>query len=137
MQFCVTAARRAPDCIKTPKEAVPIDPKEQRHISMQGAKGPGNAAGQNGKKPKKNKKRKHSVFGYIMRFIGCLLCVVVMACSVGAVLLSLYVVQVTEDPEGKLDLDEQKLKETSIVYNIIGDVETTFAGENNLSLIHI
>lgn len=131
MQFCVTAARRAPDCIKTPKEAVPIDPKEQRHISMQGAKGPGNAAGQNGKKPKKNKKRKHSVFGYIMRFIGCLLCVVVMACSVGAVLLSLYVVQVTEDPEGKLDLDEQKLKETSIVYNINGDVETTFAGENN------
>lgn len=131
MQFCVTAARRAPDCIKTPKEAVPIDPKEQRHISMQGAKGPGNAAGQNGKKPKKNKKRKHSVFGYIMRFIGCLLCVVVMACSVGAVLLSLYVVQVTEDPEGKLDLDEQKLKETSIVYDINGNVETTFAGENN------
>lgn len=131
MQFCVTAARRAPDCIKTPKEAVPIDPKEQRHISMQGAKGPGNAAGPNGKKPKKNKKRKHSVFGYIMRFIGCLLCVVVMACSVGAVLLSLYVVQVTEDPEGKLDLDEQKLKETSIVYDINGNVETTFAGENN------
>ena len=131
MQFCVTAARRAPDCIKTPKEAVPIDPKEQRHISMQGAKGPGNAAGQNGKKPKKNKKRKHSVFGYIMRFIGCLLCVVVMACSVGAVLLSLYVVQVTEDPEGKLDLDEQKLKETSIVYDINVNVETTFAGENN------
>ena len=149
MQFCVTAARRAPDCIKsvlflcmsygtahpkTLKEAVPIDPTEQRHISMQGAKGPGNAAGtaKNGKKSGKNKKkRRHSIFGYVMRFIGCLLCVCVMAASVGGVLLSLYVVQVTEDPEGKLDLDEQKLKDTSIVYDINGNVDTTFAGENN------
>ena len=47
----------------------------------------------NGKK-KKNKPRR-SIFGTIMRFIGCLLCVCVMAASAGAVLLSLYVVQVT------------------------------------------
>ena len=66
-----------------------------------------------------------------MRFIGCLLCVCVMAASAGAVLLSLYVVQVTEDPDGKLDLDEQKLKQTSIVYDRDGNEVNTFAGENN------
>ena len=66
-----------------------------------------------------------------MRFLGCLLCVCVMAASAGAVLLSLYVVQVTEDPDGKLDLDEQKLKQTSIVYDRDGNEVNTFAGENN------
>ena len=54
-----------------------------------------------------------------------------MAASAGAVLLSLYVVQVTEDPDGKLDLDEQKLKQTSIVYDRDGNEVNTFAGENN------
>ena len=58
-------------------------------------------------------------------------CAGVMAASAGAVLLSLYVVQVTEDPDGKLDLDEQKLKQTSIVYDRDGNEVNTFAGENN------
>lgn len=148
MPICVTAlcgrvsvqaqAGFAPAAI-IPKEAVPIDPKQERHISMQSAKSPETAATsarkKNGKK-KKNKPRR-SIFGTIMRFIGCLLCVCVMAASAGAVLLSLYVVQVTEDPDGKLDLDEQKLKQTSIVYDRDGNEVNTFAGENNLSLIHI
>ena len=116
-----------------PKEAVPIDPKQERHISMQSAKSAETAATsaqkKNGKK-KKNKPRR-SIFGTIMRFIGCLLCVCIMAASAGAVLLSLYVVQVTEDPDGKLDLDEQKLKQTSIVYDRDGNEVNTFAGENN------
>ena len=142
MPICVTAlcgrvsvqaqAGFAPAAI-IPKEAVPIDPKQERHISMQSAKSPETAATsaqkENGKK-KKNKPRR-SIFGTIMRFIGCLLCVCVMAASAGAVLLSLYVVQVTEDPDGKLDLDEQKLKQTSIVYDRDGNEVNTFAGENN------
>ena len=142
MPICVTAlcgrvsvqaqAGSAPAAI-IPKEAVPIDPKQERHISMQSAKSPETAATsaqkKNGKK-KKNKPRR-SIFGTIMRFIGCLLCVCVMAASAGAVLLSLYVVQVTEDPDGKLDLDEQKLKQTSIVYDRDGNEVNTFAGENN------
>ena len=142
MPICVTAlcgrvsvqaqAGFAPAAI-IPKEAVPIDPKQERHISMQSAKSPETAATsaqkKNGKK-KKNKPRR-SIFGTIMRFIGCLLCVCVMAASAGAVLLSLYVVQVTEDPDGKLDLDEQKLKQTSIVYDRDGNEVNTFAGENN------
>ena len=142
MPICVTAlcgrvsvqaqAGSAPAAI-IPKEAVPIDPKQERHISMQSAKSPETAATsarkKNGKK-KKNKPRR-SIFGTIMRFIGCLLCVWVMAGSAGAVLLSLYVVQVTEDPDGKLDLDEQKLKQTSIVYDRDGNEVNTFAGENN------
>ena len=142
MPICVTAlcgrvsvqaqAGFAPAAI-IPKEAVPIDPKQERHISMQSAKSPETAATsaqkKNGKK-KKNKPRR-SIFGTIMRFLGCLLCVCVMAASAGAVLLSLYVVQVTEDPDGKLDLDEQKLKQTSIVYDRDGNEVNTFAGENN------
>ena len=104
MPICVTAlcgrvsvqaqAGFAPAAI-IPKEAVPIDPKQERHISMQSAKSPETAATsarkKNGKK-KKNKPRR-SIFGTIMRFIGCLLCVCIMAASAGAVLLSLYVVR--------------------------------------------
>ena len=86
LSVCVPALRD-----KIPKEAVPIDPKQERHISMQSAKSPETAATsarkKNGKK-KKNKPR-YSIFGTIMRFIGCLLCVCVMAASAGAVLLSL------------------------------------------------
>ena len=33
--------------------------------------------------------------------------------------------------DGKLDLDEQKLKQTSIVYDRDGNEVNTFAGENN------
>ena len=106
MPICVTAlcgrvsvqaqAGFAPAAI-IPKEAVPIDPKQERHISMQSAKSPETAATSAQKKNGKKKKNKpcRSIFGTIMRFIGCLLCVCVMAASAGAVLLSLYVVQVT------------------------------------------
>ncbi|MEE0800197.1 MAG: transglycosylase domain-containing protein [Gemmiger sp.] len=67
----------------------------------------------------------------ILRGIGCFLCICVMMGSVAAVFLAMYVVQVTEDPEGKLDLDNQKLKQTSIVYDRDGNEENYFAGENN------
>lgn len=111
------------------KEAVPIDPKQQRHISTDGVK-PANAAGSKKEKPKK-KKRRRSIFGYIVRFIGCLICVCIMLGSVGAVLLSMYVVQVTADEDGTLDLDNQKSKQTSIIYNRYGDEYASLSYEEN------
>ncbi len=57
----------------------------------------------------------------IFSFIGCMLCLCIMAASVGGVLLSMYIVQVTADDAETLDLDNQKNKETSIIYDINGD----------------
>ena len=71
--------------------------------------------------PKKKKKKRRSVVGSIFRFIGCLLCVCVMLCSVGGVLLSMYIVQVTADDGEILDLDNQKNKQTTIIYDRYGD----------------
>lgn len=44
----------------------------------------------------------------IFSFIGCMLCLCIMAASVGGVLLSMYIVQVTADDAETLDLDNQK-----------------------------
>ena len=67
MPICVTAlcgrvsvqaqAGFAPAAI-IPKEAVPIDPKQERHISMQSAKSPETAATSARKKNGKKKKNK-------------------------------------------------------------------------------
>lgn len=54
-----------------------------------------------------------------------------MACSVGAVILAMYVVQVTAADGDTLDLDLLKLKQTSIVYDINGDEYDRYAGVNN------
>lgn len=125
VQICVTAPARP---IHT-KEAVPIDPKQQRHISTESVKSAGNAAG--GKKPKPKKKRRRSIFGYILRFIGCLFCVCIMLGSVGAVFLAMYVVQVTADEEGTLDLDNQKSKQTSIIFDAYGEKYSTLSKDEN------
>ena len=67
------------------------------------------------------------------RFIGCLLCVCVMAASVGGVLLSMYIVQVTANDGDVLDLDNQKNKQTTIVYDKNGDEYATLTkGENRI-----
>lgn len=116
--------------IDTSKEAVPIDPKQQRHISTEGVK-PANAAGSDKKPKPKKKKRRRSIFGYVIRFIGCLLCVCVMAGSVGAVLLSMYVVQVTADEDGNLDLDNQKSKQTSIINDRYGEEYAALSSDEN------
>ena len=99
---------------------------------MQGAKGPQNAANSSasgGKKPKP-KKRRRSIPGMILSFIGCLLCVCVMVGCVGAVALSMYVVQVTASDD--LDLDNLEFKQTTIVYDQQGNEVTTFSsGDSN------
>lgn len=83
--------------------------------------------------PKKKKKKRRSVVGSIFRFIGCLLCVCVMLCSVGGVLLSMYIVQVTADDGEILDLDNQKNKQTTIIYDKYGNKYATLTqGENRI-----
>ena len=86
------------------KEAVPIEPKQPRHISTDGVKSTAGATGQPVPKKKKPKRKCHPVAAFF-RFIGCLLCVCVMAASVGGVLLSMYIVQVTANDGDVLDLD--------------------------------
>ena len=65
----------------------------------------------------------------IFSFIGCMLCLCIMAASVGGVLLSMYIVQVTADDAETLDLDNQKNRQTSIVYDINGRSEERRVGK--------
>ena len=128
MHFRVTTLRYRP------KEAVPIEPKQQRHISTEGVKTTAGATGQPGapapNKKKKPKKRR-SIIGMIFSFIGCMLCLCIMAASVGGVLLSMYIVQVTADDAETLDLDNQKNRQTSIVYDINGNEYASLSRNEN------
>ncbi len=128
MQFRVTTLRYRP------KEAVPIEPKQQRHISIDGVKTTAGATGQPGAPAPKNKKKpkkRRSIIGMIFSFIGCMLCLCIMAASVGGVLLSMYIVQVTADDAETLDLDNQKNRQTSIVYDINGDEYASLSRNEN------
>ena len=128
MQFRVTTLRYRP------KEAVPIEPKQQRHISTDGVKTTTGATGQPGAPAPKNKKKpkkRRSIIGMIFSFIGCMLCLCIMAASVGGVLLSMYIVQVTADDAETLDLDNQKSRQTSIVYDINGNEYASLSRNEN------
>ena len=128
MQFRVTTLRYRP------KEAVPIEPKQQRHISTDGVKTTAGATGQPGAPAPKNKKKpkkRRSIIGMIFSFIGCMLCLCIMAASVGGVLLSMYIVQVTADDAETLDLDNQKNRQTSIVYDINGNEYASLSRNEN------
>ena len=128
MQFRVTTLRYRP------KEAVPIEPKQQRHISTDGVKTTAGATGQPGAPAPKNKKKpkkRRSIIGMIFSFIGCMLCLCIMAASVGGVLLSMYIVQVTADDGETLDLDNQKNRQTSIIYDINGNEYASLSRNEN------
>ena len=128
MQFRVTTLRYRP------KEAVPIEPNQQRHISTDGVKTTAGATGQPGAPAPKNKKKpkkRRSIIGMIFSFIGCMLCLCIMAASVGGVLLSMYIVQVTADDGETLDLDNQKNRQTSIVYDINGNEYASLSRNEN------
>lgn len=128
MQFRVTTLRYRP------KEAVPIEPNQQRHISTDGVKTTAGATGQPGAPAPKNKKKpkkRRSIIGMIFSFIGCMLCLCIMAASVGGVLLSMYIVQVTADDAETLDLDNQKTRQTSIVYDINGNEYASLSRNEN------
>ena len=128
MHFRVTTLRYRP------KEAVPIEPNQQRHISTDGVKTTAGATGQPGAPAPKNKKKpkkRRSIIGMIFSFIGCMLCLCIMAASVGGVLLSMYIVQVTADDAETLDLDNQKNRQTSIVYDINGNEYASLSRNEN------
>lgn len=117
-----------------PKEAVPIEPNQQRHISTDGVKTTAGATGQPGAPAPKNKKKpkkRRSIIGMIFSFIGCMLCLCIMAASVGGVLLSMYIVQVTADDGETLDLDNQKNRQTSIIYDINGNEYASLSRNEN------
>lgn len=117
-----------------PKEAVPIEPKQQRHISTDGVKTTAGATGQPGAPAPKNKKKpkkRRSIIGMIFSFIGCMLCLCIMGASVGGVLLSMYIVQVTADDAETLDLDNQKNRQTSIIYDINGNEYASLSRNEN------
>lgn len=128
VQFRVTTLRYRP------KEAVPIEPNQQRHISTDGVKTTAGATSQPGAPAPKNKKKpkkRRSIIGMIFSFIGCMLCLCIMAASVGGVLLSMYIVQVTADDAETLDLDNQKNRQTSIVYDINGNEYASLSRNEN------
>ena len=128
VQFRVTTLRYRP------KEAVPIEPKQQRHISTDGVKTTAGATGQPGAPAPKNKKKpkkRRSIIGMIFSFIGCMLCLCIMAASVGGVLLSMYIVQVTADDAETLDLDNQKNRQTSLIYDINGNEYASLSRNEN------
>ena len=128
MQFRVTTLRYRP------KEAVPIEPNQQRHISTDGVKTTTGATGQPDAPAPKNKKKpkkRRSIIGMIFSFIGCMLCLCIMAASVGGVLLSMYIVQVTADDGETLDLDNQKNRQTSIIYDINGNEYASLSRNEN------
>ena len=128
VQFRVTTLRYRP------KEAVPIEPNQQRHISTDGVKTTAGATGQPGAPAPKNKKKpkkRRSIIGMIFSFIGCMLCLCIMVASVGGVLLSMYIVQVTADDGETLDLDNQKNRQTSIIYDINGNEYASLSRNEN------
>ena len=128
VQFRVTTLRYRP------KEAVPIEPNQQRHISTDGVKTTAGATSQPGAPAPKNKKKpkkRRSIIGMIFSFIGCMLCLCIMAASVGGVLLSMYIVQVTADDGEILDLDNQKNRQTSIIYDINGNEYASLSRNEN------
>ena len=128
VQFRVTTLRYRP------KEAVPIEPNQQRHISTDGVKTTTGATGQPDAPAPKNKKKpkkRRSIIGMIFSFIGCMLCLCIMAASVGGVLLSMYIVQVTADDGETLDLDNQKNRQTSIIYDINGNEYASLSRNEN------
>ncbi len=57
-----------------------------------------------------------------------------MACSVAAVLLSMYVVQVTADPEGLLDIESRRTAQSTILFARNGDEYDTLTSGNSSSI---
>ncbi len=95
------------------KEAIPIATNE----SESRRKGVQNTQPQGTGKSKKAKK-KHPIWSFFWRFCVVCMCLAIMACSVGAVMLSLYVVDVTQHDAELLNLDSNgtSLAKTSFIY---------------------
>ena len=57
-----------------------------------------------------------------------------MACSVAAVLLSMYVVQVTADPDGLLDIESRRTAQSTILFDRNGNEYDTLTSGNSSSI---
>ena len=57
-----------------------------------------------------------------------------MACSVAAVLLSMYVVQVTADPKGLLDIESRRTAQSTILFDRNGNEYDTLTSGNSSSI---
>jgi len=119
--------------VRIKKEAVTIDPKETRRISTKRVQPADVGSGQRPAKPAKRKKpkKKFSILRFLGTLIGCLFCVCIMAGSVAGVLLSMYIVQVTAEDGDTLDLDMQKSKQTTILFDRYGGEYATLTGDEN------
>lgn len=136
MPICVTARSAAASEYNPMKEAVPIDSNQKRRVSTQGARSSAGApaSGKGGPKKKTKKITVGGVLGGFFRFLACILCLCVMVGSVGAVVLAMYVAQVTEDDAEKLDLDMLSTAQTTIVYAKNGDVYVRWSSSDNRSV---
>lgn len=61
-------------------------------------------------------------------------CLGIIACSVAAVLLSMYVVQVTADPEGLLDIESRRTAQSTILFDRNGNEYDTLTSGNSSSI---
>ncbi len=120
-----------------------VDSQQPRKISTESAVNGSSQydSAQQGSSATKSKKKKRfrlhplhilgGLFRLLFNVIGCTLCLIVMVCCVGGVLLSMYVVQVTADDDEVLDLDSYELAQTSIVYDMNGDEYATWTGNSD------
>ena len=72
------------------------------------------SSGARGHKGKPKGRGKRILYGFL-RFVAVMMCLGIMAVSVGGVLLSLYVVNATKNDGELLNLEELKLSYTSVV----------------------
>ena len=79
--------------------------------------------------PKRVRKRR-PLWVRFLRFCGYCACVGVILCSILAVFLSKYVVDVTADDAELLNLDDLRLSMSTINYDRDGNEYSTFSGNN-------
>lgn len=97
------------------KEAILIATREPGRRQPGAQPQPSRTQPQEGAAPGR-KKKKRSAWGVFWRFCVVCLCLMVMVGSVGAVLVSLYVVDATASDGDLLNLDNLELAKTSIIY---------------------
>ena len=97
------------------KEAILIATREPGRRQPGAQPQPSRTQPQEGATPGR-KKKKRSAWGVFWRFCVVCLCLMVMVGSVGAVLVSLYVVDATASDGDLLNLDNLELAKTSIIY---------------------
>lgn len=79
----------------------------------------------------KSRRRKHGFWGFLWRVFVAFGCFCIMAGCVVAVILSNYIVDVTQEDAEILDLDNLKLAQTSILYDRNGDEYASWSSDSH------